>query len=218
MAIADGYLAYLNVYDMQIYVVGRGPSTTTVTASPKIVTENGAVLIEGTVMDTTPAGKVIPAVSDDSMTSWMAYEYMQKPIPNVKGVEVKLTAIDSNGNPHDIGKVTSDMTGMFKKMWTPPVTGEYTIIASFEGTKGYYPSYAETAVGVSTAQATAAPTATPTPTPTIAPTATPSPTASPSIVSPPPGNGWGTEYYVAIAAVVIIIAIAAIALVLRKRK
>ena len=25
-AIADGYMAYLNLYDKQIYVVGKGPS------------------------------------------------------------------------------------------------------------------------------------------------------------------------------------------------
>jgi hypothetical protein len=79
----------------------------------------------------------------------MEYLYMQQEIPgNATGVPVKLTAIDPNGNTQDIGTVTSDMSGMFKKMWTPPVPGEYTVIASFEGSESYYASYAETAIGV----------------------------------------------------------------------
>ena len=34
--LADGYFLYLNCYDMQVYSVGKGPSETTVTASPKV--------------------------------------------------------------------------------------------------------------------------------------------------------------------------------------
>jgi len=37
---------------------------------------------------------------------------------------------------------------MFKKMWTPEVPGEYTVIATFMGDDSYGSSYAETAVGV----------------------------------------------------------------------
>ena len=48
--------------------------------------------------------------------------------------------------------------------FTPEVPGKYTIIASFEGSEGYWPSQAETAINVEEA-----PVATPAPTPTPAP-------------------------------------------------
>jgi len=71
--------------------------------------------------------------------------------PNVKGVEVTLDALDPNGNFVNIGTVTTDASGMFKKMWEPEVPGEYTVIATFGGSKSYWSSYAETSVGVSEA-------------------------------------------------------------------
>jgi hypothetical protein len=49
-------------------------------------------------------------------------------------------------------------------MFTPEVPGEYTIIATFEGSEGYWPSYAQTYLGVEEA-----PAATPAPMPTPAP-------------------------------------------------
>jgi hypothetical protein len=61
---------------------------------------------------------------------------------------VKLETLDPNNNFYEIGTVTSDASGMFKLMWQPPVPGEYTIIATFEGSASYYRSYAETAMGV----------------------------------------------------------------------
>ena len=88
-------------------------------------------------------------MSDEDQSAWMEYVYMQQKMPeDTKGVTVKLMAIDSNGNYQDIGEVTSDMSGMFKKMWTPEIEGEYTIIATFEGSDSYFSSYAETAIGV----------------------------------------------------------------------
>jgi len=33
-------------------------------------------------------------------------------------------------------------------MWTQEIEGKYTIIATFEGSKAYYASYAETSIGV----------------------------------------------------------------------
>jgi hypothetical protein len=33
-------------------------------------------------------------------------------------------------------------------MWTPEIEGKYKIIATFEGSKAYYASYAETSIGV----------------------------------------------------------------------
>jgi hypothetical protein len=47
--------------------------------------------------------------------------------------------------------------GNFKLAFTPQVTGEYTIYASFAGSGSYYGSSAETAVYVGEAAATATP-------------------------------------------------------------
>ena len=69
-------------------------------------------------------------------------------LDNVEGVEVILETLDPNNNFYEIGRVTSDAYGMYKLMWEPPVPGEYTIIATFEGSDSYYRSYAETAMGV----------------------------------------------------------------------
>ena len=122
--IADGYLVYLNHYDSQIYCIGKGPSATTVTASPKVVGQGSNILIEGTVTDISAGAKqlvqtgefnVVPAMSDASMGPWMEYLYMQKPIPtDATGVSVKLTAVDPNGNTQDIGAAVSDTDGTFR--------------------------------------------------------------------------------------------------------
>jgi len=77
---------------------------------------------------------------------------MSQPFPtNLNGVEVTLDALDPNGNFISIGTVTSDASGLFKKMWMPEVPGEYTVIATFGGSESYWSSYAETSVGVSEA-------------------------------------------------------------------
>ena len=159
MAIADGYLVYLNLYDMQLYTVGKGPSATTVTASPKVSVQGSSVLIEGTVTDIAAGTKQneqagrfpngVPAVSDDSMSAWMDYVYMQKPRPtNTTGVTVQLYAIDSNSNYRRIGETTSDENGCFSYPWTPDIAGTYTVFASFDGSESYWPSHAETAFNI----------------------------------------------------------------------
>jgi hypothetical protein len=154
---ADNMLVSLNYYDMQLYCFGKGPSATTVTASPEIQTIGNSVMIKGTVTDNSPGPNSkagTPAISDDSMTAWMEYLWHQQAMPtNATGVPVTLDAVDPNGNFVHIGTVTSDASGMFKKMWTPEIPGEYTVIATFEGSKSYYASYAETAIGVSEAPA-----------------------------------------------------------------
>jgi hypothetical protein len=160
-AIADGFLLALNGYDNQIYCFGKGPSATTVAASPKISVHGDSVLIEGTVTDESAGAKqkvqdgvfdMVPAMSDDSMDAWMEYVYMQQGMPSdAKGVDVSLDTLDPNGNFVHIGTVTSDASGTFSYMWTPDVPGKYTVIASFTGTNSYYGSYAETSVGVSEA-------------------------------------------------------------------
>jgi hypothetical protein len=165
--IADGFIVSLNFYDNQIYCYGKGPSATTVTASPKTSVHGNSVLIEGSVTDQCVGAKRIaekvgftngvPAVSDASQEAWMEWLYEQQGKPaNATGVEVSLDTIDPNGNYVHIDTVTSDDSGMFKKMWTPEVPGEYTVIATFAGTKSYFSSSAETAIGVSEAPAATA--------------------------------------------------------------
>jgi hypothetical protein len=219
-AIADGILVSHNNYDNLLYAFGKGPSATTVEAPLTALTVGSSCVIQGTVTDQSLGAKGTPAISDEDQTAWMAYLYEQKIMPaNAKGVPVKLTAIDPNGNSQTLGTVTSDADGTFAFMFNPPINGMYTITATFEGSQSYYGSHATTHIAVvSAAGATPAPVTTPTPTATTPPT-TATPTASPSVLpTPSSGNGIGTEYYIAIAAVVIIVAIAAVAVILRRRK
>ncbi|PVX25399.1 MAG: hypothetical protein CW716_08070, partial [Candidatus Bathyarchaeum sp.] len=161
--IADGFLVFDNLYTNEITCIGKGPSATTVAVQDNVIAKGESVLITGVVTDISPGTEQteqakrfpngVPAVSDVSMGEWMEYVYLQKPCPeNVVGVQVTLTAFDSNGNPENIGIVTADGTGMFKKMWTPENEGEYTVVASFKGTESYWQSYSETAIGVGPAQ------------------------------------------------------------------
>jgi len=205
---ADGHILALNFFDNEIYCFGKGPSATTVTASPKVSVHGTSVMIEGTVTDQTPTGrrntnemfdfslKGTPAISDEDQAAWMEYMFMQQARPeNAKGVEVILETLDPNGNFYEIGNATSDINGNFAYMFTPEVPGEYQILARFAGSKAYGPSYASTYLGVDEA-----PQATPTPTP------------------PPPSMA---DTYIVPATVGIIVAIIAVGLViilmLRKR-
>ena len=153
-------------------MVGKGPSSTTITASPKVSMFGDSVLIEGTVMDTAagtqqsqqiarfPNG--VPAVSDASMADWMAYVYMQKPRPtNTIGVPITLSVIDSNGNYRDIGTTASNTDGSFAFNWKPDIEGTYTVYASFGGSESYWPSHSVTAFAVDAAAPTPAPTQVP---------------------------------------------------------
>jgi outer membrane protein assembly factor BamB len=169
-AVADGYFVGLNLYDEQIYCIGKGPSATTVEAPMSAVTVGSSVVIRGTVTDIAAGTKQkeqaarfpngVPVVSDDSMSAWMQYVYMQKPRPtNATGVEVSLDAVDPNGNFIHIGTATSDTSGTFSYTWaTPDVPGDYAITATFAGSESYWGSYAENHATVSEAPAaTAAP-------------------------------------------------------------
>jgi outer membrane protein assembly factor BamB len=173
--VADGFFVFLNCYDMQLYCIGKGPSATTVTASPKVSAYGSSVLVEGSVTDIAegtqqneqaarfPNG--VPVVSDASMGDWMEYVYMQKPRPtDVTGVEVVISVVDPNDNVYEVGRTTSDANGMYSVAFTPEVPGKYAIVATFAGTESYWGSYAATAINVEEA-----PTATPVPTPTPAP-------------------------------------------------
>jgi hypothetical protein len=195
--IGDSIIAQFNSYDNRIYSIGKGPSDITVTAPDIGVSGGTSVIIQGTVTDQSAGAKGTPAISDESMTEWMKYIYMQFPQPsNATGVPVTLTAIDPNGNFITIGETTSDASGLFSYRWTPPadITGKYTIIAGFAGSKSYWPSYAETAMSVDPAPATPAPTA------------------------PPVASMADTYLLPSVAAIIITIVVVGIAIILLLRK
>ena len=173
--IGDSIIATQDTYDQRVYAIGKGASSTTVTAPDVGVTLGKSVLIRGTVMDVSPGTKGdalsirfpngVPAVADANMSDWMLYVYKQfeRPI-DVMGVEVVVSVIDPNNNVYEVGRTTSDSSGFFTTAFTPEVPGEYTVIASFDGSKAYYGSFAETSINVEEAPAaTAAPTPTPEP-------------------------------------------------------
>ena len=90
-ALADGYLMAFNSYDSRIYTFGKGPSKTTITAPDVGVTTGTPITLTGSVIDLaagTQQDRVasnypngLPAVSDESMSEWMEYVYMQKAFP-----------------------------------------------------------------------------------------------------------------------------------------
>jgi hypothetical protein len=199
VVVADGLLVGLNFYDNQIYCYGKGPSTTTVTASPEVSVHGSSVLIKGTVTDQCVGSKRIaekvgfaegvPAVSDASQEGWMEWLYAQQAKPeNATGVEVVLETLDPNGNFYEIGKATSEASGTFGYAFTPEVPGLYTIIATFEGSNSYYGSNAVTYINVEEA-----PQATPT--------------------APPPEPSMADLYFMP-GIIGVIIAIVAVGLVL----
>jgi len=167
--IGDSIIAALNLYDMRVYAIGKGPTQTTVDAPKEGVPLGSPITIRGTVMDVSPGTKDsgialrfpsgVPAVADECMGDWMAYVYMQFPRPtNVKGVWVKLDAVNVyTGEVLDIGGTHTDpYSGMFTVSWAPPKEGLWWIIASFPGSKSYWPSFAQTSMTVTAAPATPA--------------------------------------------------------------
>jgi hypothetical protein len=169
---ADGYNTWFNGYDNSIYVVGRGPSQTTVSAPQNAATVGSPIVIRGTVMDVAagtegtqqkgdfPNG--VPCASDASMSDWMRYVYQQQAMPtDFKGVTVQLAVLDSNGNHYQIGTATTDQSGMYTLTWKPDITGDFTVTAVFAGTNGYWPSSSQTSFNVMSAPPTTPPTAAP---------------------------------------------------------
>jgi len=162
--LADGFLVYYSYYDNQIYCVGRGPSSISVSASPKVSVKGSSVLVEGLITDSSPGAKQheqtvrfpngVPAVSDESMSEWMEYVYMQKPRPDVTGVTVKLEAVDPDGEYQYLGTTTSDSYGNYRFPFKPDVEGTYMIIATFTGSGAYYGSTATTYLTVDPAAST----------------------------------------------------------------
>lgn len=219
MPISDGVLVALNGYDNQIYAYGMGPSKTTVTAPNIGVTTATPITIAGSVTDISAGSQQLavaanfpnglPCVSDASMSQFMEAVYMQQPMPtNITGVTVTLSVLDSNGNTYNIGSTTTDASGTYAFTWTPPVSGSYTIYATFAGSGSYYKSSAETHIYASASTSA---------------TANPNPiqSASPSQAPQPASGGILTTFYVAaaaVASVVIIVIAAAVAIILRRRR
>jgi hypothetical protein len=172
--IGDSIIAGMDTYDQRIYALGKGPSTMTLTAAPKVSIQGSSVLVEGTVMDNSPGTQSdalklrfpngVAAVSDASQSQWMLYLYKQFAAPsNATGVPVTISVLDANGNYRTVGTTTSDSTGAYSFSWIPDIPGKYTVYATFAGSLSYYASAAETAIVVDQPAATQPPAATPAP-------------------------------------------------------
>ena len=127
------------------------------------------------------------------MGVWMEYLHQQKEFPSgATGVDVMIDVLDSNGNYYNIGTTTSTTSGSYAFEFTPEISGQFQIFATFAGSNSYGSSYAETAMTV-----------------VDAPEATPEPTPTPA----PP-----TETYIAGSTIAIIAAIGVVAFLLLRKK
>jgi outer membrane protein assembly factor BamB len=158
-AVADGYLIATDSENGMQYGIGKGQTKTTITAPLTTITKGTNILIQGSILDMSPGSPNTPAISDANMDEWMDYLYGQNATllnnpPTPQGVNIRLTAIDQNGNPTDLGTTTSDSSGLYKIMWTPDTEGAYTIYATFDGSNSYWGSYATVALGVTQADKT----------------------------------------------------------------
>ena len=206
-AITDGIMTTANAYDNQIYSYGMGPSKTTVTAPDLGVTTATPVTITGTVTDISAGASKnavaanypngLPCVSDASMTQFMEAVYEQQPMPtNTTGVPVTISVTDSNGNCYPIGTATSSPSGFYSLTWTPTISGNFTVTATFAGTNSYYGSSATTAFYAS------------------------NPPATPASTEAPIGNvaTQSTLEYIGIAIIIVIVIIGAVLAILVTRK
>jgi hypothetical protein len=168
IAAADGYLISLNLFDNQIYCFGKGPSAIAVEAPKTSVDLGKSLIISGMVTDISAGTKQtelaarfpngVPAVSDDIQSAWMEYVYMKRTRPtDITGVPITLSVIDSNDNRRDIGETISNEDGFFTFNWTPDIPGQYTVYATFAGSKSYWPSHAVTSFAVDSPTSTSTP-------------------------------------------------------------
>jgi hypothetical protein len=195
---ANGYVVGTGDYDGNLYCVGKGQTLTTVSAPQTAITSGSTVTITGTVMDQSALQANVPAISDQDMSVYMDYLYMQNATlinnpPQCTGVPVTLTAVDPNGNTITIGTATSNYQGNYGLQWTPTNAGLYTIYANFQGTNSYYKSSASTYATVNSVESTPAPSTT-------------------TVANPP------YEMYTIGSAIAIIIAIALVAVLILRKK
>ena len=162
--IGDGVFVSPNIYDMQLYAYGKGPTSTTVSAPDTVQPLGDQILVKGTVSDISGGSQQdavaanfpngLPCVSDESMSDWMEYVYEQQPKPtNATGVKVTVSVLDPNGNCYDVATTTSDIDGFYSATFTPAVPGKYTVYGTFTGSESYYGSSAVTAITVEEAPA-----------------------------------------------------------------
>ncbi|HLN44445.1 MAG TPA: PQQ-binding-like beta-propeller repeat protein [Candidatus Sulfotelmatobacter sp.] len=207
--IGDSIIATMDTYDQNIYAIGKGPTTMTVTAPDTAVAFGTPVVIKGTVMDISPGvtqdqvkfrfANGVPAVSDDNMSEWMLHVYKQFQQPsNILGVPVSIDAVDSNNNYVHLGDTTTDASGTFKLVCTPASNGTYTIYASFAGSKAYYGSHAETAMAIQNAPAEEI--------------------VTPPVAQPSMADQYFIPAVVGIIAAIIIVGVLLAVLMLRKRQ
>jgi hypothetical protein len=167
-SLSDGYMFFANYYDLKVYCVGKGPSEMNFNPTPNVAKNGAVVNLTGTCLDISPGSPIkgSAAISDESMSGWMAYKFMNQPMPtDVTGVTVYLSTVDPNNNTDFIGTATVQPDGTFNYQWTPPVPGMYQLTAQFLGSNSYYPSFAHSTVFVGDQPATNGPTPTPVQTP-----------------------------------------------------
>jgi hypothetical protein len=148
--IVDGYLLFPSSLGIQ-FCFGKGKSATTVTAPKTEIPLGSSIMIEGSVLDLSPAQPGTPCVSQESMRTQMEYLHFNAPIAGIwgnetiTGVPVSLTAIGEDGTTYDLGTaVTNGYSGVFGMAWAPPAEGKYEIIASFGPDESYGSSSATT--------------------------------------------------------------------------
>jgi outer membrane protein assembly factor BamB len=212
LGLADGNIVTCDEYTNNIYCVGKGPSGLTVDAPKGGIIQGNSFTITGIVTDQSPGAVAyakkfglvngLPAVSDDSQQAFMQYIYEQQIKPtDVKGLPVKIDALDPNGNIINLGTTTSNANGFYSFQVNPDMltagSGTYQVIATFAGSNSYGSSNAESAFTINSAA-------------TVAPTAIPQSNLA---------TTTDLMAYILGAAIAIIIAIAIVgALILRKRK
>ncbi len=180
----------------------KPPSRTTIDTTPSTLKFGQMVELEGSVIDQTTGN---PAIQ----------------------VLVRLEAVDPNGNIMSIGTAQTSQSGAYRYFWTPPISGTYRIMATFDGNQNLSASEANVYLTVNSNPETQAPTSTPNPTTTIQPsttstlsfTQTPNPTSiSQSNPQPKQEPSNLTTIAIVVVMIALIVSLAAVLMrVLRKR-
>jgi hypothetical protein len=197
---ANGYLFTTGIFSGMITCIGKGQTSSSVAIQNDVVAKGATVLIKGNVLDQSPASPGTPAVSEASMSEWMDYLQFQNATllnspPSPLGVQVTLTAVDPNMNCITIGTTTTDAAGNYGFNYVPPITGMYTITATFAGSNSYWPSSSETMLTVTEAPAA---------------TSTATTTTSADVTTP--------IYIVGIALAIVIIIVGAVIVLLQRKR